>query len=204
MELNEEKLMKEIVSISNISELSAIQNKINELRKSLDDSLKNLSKKAIIDFISTINLLPPKWKDQEISDIANDLINFYSKENINELLAKRFTIITNPLLKFLIDIDKVFPKEKEHLILYFKIILLSQNKEILINYIKSISVLNIQEIEKEISNLNFHNPFSIIFLHELFRVIFDEKNKNINAMDTINNNIKDIQIFRCRQCFDLL
>lgn len=79
------------------------------------------------------------------------------------------------MLKYLIEIDDIFTKEKELVKLSFKIILLTQDKKMIIYYIKDLLFPNIKDIENEIYNLNFNNPFSIIFIHELFKIIFPKK-----------------------------
>ena len=204
MELKVENLYKEIFLVSNESELSQIRVKLNELEKTLDDSPNNLIKKSIIDFMLAINPLLPEWKEQEKIDISKDLISLYYEKDINKLIEKKFELIKNPLLKYLIEIDEVLPKEKDNIKLCLKLILLSQNKEIILNYIKNLSSasIDINYIEKEISNLNFKNPFAIIFIHNIIKIICNMKKENIK--DIIDENMKDLQIFRCSKCFDLL
>ena len=46
----------------------------------------------------------------------------------------------------------------------------------LIKYLKNMSEINLEDVEKEIFNMNFNNPFSIIFIHELLKVLFNENN----------------------------
>ena len=209
MESESKTLLKEVISVSSISELTQIQTKLEELKKtlSLNESHQSLIKIAIIDFLIKINPLSEEWKEEELSEIAHDLANIYSNNNINELIIKRFDKITNPYLKFLIEIDSAFPKDKENTKLCVKIILLSRNKELIINNIKNLVSLSINDakfIEDEISNLNFNNHFSIVFIHELFKILFNERKGKLNLVEQINENIKRIQIFRCSQCFDLL
>ena len=209
MESECETLLKEIISVSNISELTQIQTKLEELKKalSLNESHQNLIKIAIIDFLIKINPLSNEWKEKEISEIAHDLVSIYFNNNMNELIIKRFDKIKNPFLKFLIEINIAFQKDKENIKLCLKIILLSRNKELIISYMKnliSLSISDIQYIENEISNLNFNNPFSIIFIHELIKILFNEKKDKLNFIEEVNENIKNVQIFRCSQCFDLL
>lgn len=204
MEAQIKSLLKEIISLSNDSKLTEIISKLNEFKKSLNDSQDNLIKAAIIDFFISINPLLPKWKENGISEIANNFIKFYCGGDIDELIDKEFKNIKNPLLKFLISIDDVFPEEKMKIKICFKIILLTQRKEMLINYLRKLFSTNIKELEKEIFKINFNNPFSIIFIHETLKVIFMEKNNEVDIVDTINKKIKNIQIFRCCKCFDLL
>ena len=85
---------------------------------------------------------------------------------IGESIEKIFKNIKNPLLNFLIsfDDDNTFPKEKIELKFCFKLILITQRKELLINYLRKFcSIANITELEKQIFKLNF-NPFFIIFI----------------------------------------
>ena len=73
------------------------------------------------------------------------------------------------MLKFLISFEDIFPKDKDYIKLCFLIILLTQNKELLIKYIKSFFSIDIKEIEQEIFSLNYNNPFSIIYTHTLLK-----------------------------------
>ena len=66
------------------------------------------------------------------------------------------------------------------------------------------SEINLEDEEKEIFNINFNNPFLIIFIHKLLKVLFNENNSQIKILETMINNMKNIQIFRSSQCFDLL
>ena len=204
MEVKISNPLKEIIYDKKISSLSQLQQKLNELEKSLNDSPGNLIKKAIIDFTQIINPFSQKWKEQEIGSIANDFIDCFCENKINESIEKKIIKIKNPFTRFLIEIDEDFPKDKGNIKLGLKIILLSHNKEILIKYLKEMSKMNLEDIEKEIFNLNFNNPFSIIFIHELLKVLFKESKSQTKTLETIINNMKDIQIFRCNQCFDLL
>ena len=74
------------------------------------------------------------------------------------------------MLRFLISFEDIFPKDKIYIKLYFLIILLTQNKELLIQYIKSFFSIDTKEIEQEIFNLNYNNPFSIIYIHTLLKI----------------------------------
>lgn len=198
------KILEETTLISNEQELSEMTKKLNELKKSLDDSPINLIKKAIIEYLLIINPLSEKWKEEEIIDISNYLIGLFCEDKIETIIKKGITnYIKNPLLKYLIEIDSIFPEKKEYIKLCFQIILLSHNKELLIKYIKYFSLNNIDNIEKEILKLNYKNPFSIIFIHKLLMVLFSEENSDSNILDKIINSLKDIQIFRCSNCFDL-
>ena len=143
MELKEENLYKEIFLVSNESELSQIRVKLNELKKLLADSSNNLIKKSIIDFMLAINPLSPEWKDQEKIDISKDIISLYYQTDINKLIEKRLDLIKNPLLRYLIEIGETLPKEKDDIKLCLKLILLSQNKEIILNYINNLSSISI-------------------------------------------------------------
>ena len=73
------------------------------------------------------------------------------------------------MLKLLISFEEIFSKEKDYTKLCFQIILLTQNKELLIQYIKSFFSIDIKEIEQEIFSLNYNNPFSIIYIHTLLK-----------------------------------
>ena len=100
---------------------------------------------------------------QEIASIAKDFIDSFCENKINESIEQKIIKIKNPFTRFLIEIDEYFPKDKGNIKLGLKIILLSHNKEILIKYLKEMSKMNLEDIEKEIFNLNDNNPFSIIF-----------------------------------------
>ena len=108
------------------------------------------------------------------------------------------------MLKFLISIDSAFPNEKEKLKLSFKIILLTQKKELFISYLRKFYSTDINDLENEIFKLNLSNPFSIMFIHKTLKYIFKEKKESKGILISINHEIKNIQIFRCFKCFDLL
>ena len=195
--------LEEIIFGNNKSGLSEMQTQLNELKKTIIDEPEYIVKNAIIDFFLIINPFSIKW-EEELKDISNYFIKYYSGMIKAEKMKFIFIGLKNPLLKFLIQIDDFFPKEKEEVKLAFKIILLTQDKKTIINYIKSYLISSKEEIENEINKINFNNPFAIIFMHSLFNVIFSKKNKTKNILDKINNKMKKVQTFRCNQCFDLL
>ena len=197
-------LLRQTTLLSDDSKLKETISKLNEFKNSFNDSQDNLIKAAIIEFFISVNPLLSKWKENYIPEIANNLIKFYCKRDINKLSEETINNIKNPLLKFLISIDECFPEEKNKLKICFKIVLLTQNKGLLINYLRKFHSNNIKELENEIFKLNFNNLFSIIFIHETLKAIFIEKNDEEKIVDTINKKIKNIQVFRCGKCFDLL
>ena len=207
MDIDIQNLLKKITQSSNESNIKEIVVKLNEYKNTLNDSQDNLIKAAIIDFFISINPLSSKWEENDIPNIAQNLLEFNYECEIGGAMEKIFKNIKNPLLNFLIsfDDDNAFPEEKIKLKFCFKLILITQRKELLINYLRKFcSTVNIKDLEEEIFKLNFSNPFSIIFIHETLKYIFTEKNDKNNIVDMINQKIKFIQIFRCRQCFDLL
>ena len=62
MEVKIRNPLKEIIYDTKTSSLSQMQQKLNELANSLNDSPNNLIKKAIIDFTQLINPFSQKWK----------------------------------------------------------------------------------------------------------------------------------------------
>jgi len=197
-------LLRQITHLSDDTKLKEIISKLNELKRSFNDSQDDLIKAAIIEFFTSTNPLLPIWKENDIPEITNNFIKSYDESVKNKLTEEAIKNIKNPLLKFLISIDEFFPAEKNVLKLCFKIILLTQNKETLINYLRKFFSTNIKDLENEILKLNFNNPFSIMFIHEALKSIFIEKNGEEKIVDIINKKIKNIQIFRCGKCFDLL
>ena len=198
--------LKALIFISNESELKEIREKLEKLKNSFDNAPHNLIKRTIIDYLLTINPLSEKCQEKEIIKISNFLIDIYCENKIEELEEKGFYIIEDPLLKFFIKIEDIFPEEKRYMKVCFQIVLLSQNRELLTKYIKYFYNGEINEIEKEINNLNFSNPFSIVFIHIILEVLFNYNKEydNENPLDLIRCKKKDIQIFRCNKCFDLL
>ena len=196
--------LKEIVLDNNKLGLSVMQAQLNEFRKTITNEDDYIIKNAIIDFFLIVNPFSNKWKEEEMINISNYFFKYYSGMIGSDKLKYIFFGLKNPLLKFLIQIDDIFPIEKEQIKLAFKIILLTQDNKMIINYIKSYLLSDIEDIENEINNINFNNPFAIIFMHSLFNLIFSKKSKTRNILDKINNKMKKIQTFRCNKCFDLL
>ena len=78
------------------------------------------------------------------------------------------------MLKYLIDIPKIF-ENKKYLECRFKLTLLSQNNSNFIYNIKNLLDFNDEKalkiIEKNVSNIDYSNPFLIIYLHEIINNI---------------------------------
>ncbi len=53
-------------------------------------------------------------------------------------------------------------------------------------------------------NLNLKNPYSIFYFHELIKNLVNRKDNKEKILDIVSGNIKNIQIFRCNKCFDIL
>ena len=190
-------LLKKITSLSDESSLKEVIKQLKEFKP--DEPIQT----SIIDFFTFINPLSSLWKVNDIPNFANNLIVFYDEREINKLI-NIFESIKNPLLKFLISIDSAFPNEKEKLKVSFKIILLTQKKELFISYLRKFYSTDINDLENEIFKLNLSNPFSIMFIHKTLKYIFKEKKESKGILISINHEIKNIQIFRCFKCFDLL
>ena len=209
MKNEKENPLLKIIAISNRSELVEIEKELIEIKVNLDNSSDNLLKKALIDYFRIINPLSLYWKESEISSFSKEIAMYYTKNNIEILLEKRIDMLKNPLLKYLIEIDEYFLKEKEKSkCCCLKLIFLTQNIEIISDYIKQLlscdKLIEYNDIELEILNLNLNNPFSIIYLHELIKALVNRKDNKESIRDIIKDNIKNIQIFRCNKCFDIL
>ena len=209
MKNEKENPLLSILSCSKSSQLVEIEKKLLEIKRNLDNSSNNLLKKALIDYFRIINPLSSLWKENEIFSFSTIIILYYSENNIVECLEKAIDIIKEPLLKYLIEIDEFYPKEivKEKAKCYsLKLILLTQNIEIICDYIKQLFDCDNEynDIKKEIQNLNLKNHYSIFYLRELIKALINRKDKKENILNIVNDNIKKIQIFRCNKCFDIL
>lgn len=78
---------------------------------------------------------------QEIASIAKDFIDSFCENKINESIEQKIKKIKNRFMRFLIEIDEAFLKDKENIKSSLKIILLSHNKEILIKYLKIFKII---------------------------------------------------------------
>ena len=182
---------------------SLIQERLNEQKKEIINSDSFFIKNAILNYFSIINPLSPRWKEQELFDVSEYFVQAYDG-NVNiKKLNYVFLKIKDINLKFLVDIENIFPENKKDIKIFFRIILLTKDIQMLKNSIKDIYGDCIKDIENDINNLNFENPFSIIFIHELLKALIEKKNNDEKILPKIINNIKKIQIFRCCKCFDL-
>ena len=98
MEVKIRSPLKEIIYYTKTSSLSQMQQKLNELAKSLNDSPNNLIKKAIIDFTQIINPFSQKWKEQEMASIPKDFIDSFCENKINESIEQKIKKIKNPFM----------------------------------------------------------------------------------------------------------
>ena len=209
MKNEKENPLLQIISISKQSDFAEIEKKLLDIKMRLDNSANNLLKKALIDYFRILNPLSSQWKESEIISFSNKIANFYHENNICELLKKSIEMIKEPLLKYLIEIDEYFPKEKENAkCCCLKIILLTQYNGIICDYINQLfavdELIEFNDIKKDIMNLNLKNPYSIFYLHELIKNLVYRKDNKEKILDIVSGNIKNIQIFRCKKCFDIL
>lgn len=57
---------------------------------------------------------------------------------------------------------------------------------------------------KNVSNIDYSNPFSIIYLHEIINNIANIDIEINNVLEVIDENLKDLKSIRCDKCFNLL
>ena len=149
--------------------------------------------------------------EAEIKNLLEEIILVSDESILSNMISKlkelKESLKDSPNCLIKNSIIDIFPEDNKEIKTCFKIILLTQSKELIIEYIRSIFNIKINEIENEICNLNLNNHFSITYIHELLKIFIDAKKENIkkiNYIDEINEKIKNIQIFRCSKCFDLL
>ena len=57
---------------------------------------------------------------------------------------------------------------------------------------------------KNVSNIDYSNPFSITYLHEIINNIANIDIEINNVLEVIDENLKDLKSIRCDKCFNLL
>ena len=95
MEKEIQNSLKTITESSNESSTKEIVFKLNEYKKTLNDSQDDLIKVAIIDFFISINALSSKLKENDILNITQNLLEFDYEGEIGESIEKVFKNIKN-------------------------------------------------------------------------------------------------------------
>ena len=175
----ERNIIQKLIKVRNDLEKESLLNEIKEEKERLK-SLKNgdsLIGQAIIDFFEVYIPLNPEWKNKNICYFSTELISFYdNKENIaSDLLKSMETKFTNPsAYKILISFEQKIKKEKAGLECFFKLILLTKNKEKILYEIKNYLFINDENsvLHKTFLAIIFYKSkfIILIFLQKIFQL----------------------------------
>ena len=210
----ERNIIQKLINVRNDLEKESLLNEIKEEKETLK-SLKNgdsLIRQAIIDFFEVYNPLNPEWKNKNICDFSTELISFYdNKENIaSEILNTMETKFTNPsAYKILLSFEQKIKIEKADLECFFKLILLTKNKEKILYEIKNYFSLKDENFENKFNKIDLESPYAHVLLRNLIEnLIIEEKKLDKQSIEKIYKNqvakIKGYYNFLCPKCLQFL
>ena len=148
-----------------IQKKTIIEN-LNKIKNELDNTEDGIVRRNILDYI--ISYFSFLRKNEQLKEFTKNIAHCFNNNNSIVYVLIRFEEINDLLLKYFIDIPKIF-ENKKYLECCFKLTLLSQNNNNFIYNIKNLLDFNDEKalkiIEKNVSIIDYSNPFSIIYLH---------------------------------------
>ena len=183
--------------------------KINKLKeKYLSSEVKeDLAKYAIISFILEYNTFNRIWNNKSHKKLAKELIKNYNKNDIinNSLKAINKTIIEPSPFRAIISFRKIISKDKSHLELYFKLMMLNQNIKHIIFGIKKLLNIQDESIFLQLEELDLRNPYAIILTRDIVNDLI-LKDSNLDSKNILENAIQNINnyLFHCPKCKEIL
>ena len=202
--------MKALITSQNKQEE---ENLIIQLNKEKDKLLKSKNKEsiarsAVINYVVKYNHTVTIYKVKNENNFIEGLINSFLKENMIELsLNKISDIFKDPSpLRIMISFGKKISQDKKYLELYFKLILLKQNIQEILNGIKILLGIDNNEINNQMNKLNLENPYAILLLRDLIDelIIRDIKQEDKIVFKNVLNNLKNNYLFHCPKCSEIL
>lgn len=202
--------MKAFISTKNKNDKDNLYEKLQITKTNLTKSNipENIVRAAIINYIINYANIISLSKDKDASELLNEFIEFFPKKNVIEkslnVLNKKF-IKPSPLAA-LISFRKEINKEKNYLEFYFKVMILLQNiNDIIEGIIDLLSIKN-NIIKETLQKLNFQNPYAVLLIRDLINemIVMPNEIEVENVLKEVINNIKCYYPFYCPNCFEIL
>ena len=200
--------INKFISSKNKNDKAKLYEKLEVAKKKLIQSTipENLARSAIINYIinyQKINLLS---KIESAKKLADDFINYFPKKDVIEIsldsLSEKFK---DDSLSLIISFGKKINKGKNHLEFFFKVLLLLQNINEIIEGINNQLDTKNDSIKEVLENLNFQNPYAVLLIRDLINELI-LKQSDIKVEDTLQNikeNIKMYYPFYCPDCLEI-
>ena len=202
--------MRTLISSVDKKTIKNISVKLIKFKEKLmeTDISSNIARGAIILLVLNYKTNSPIFKIKKVKDLLNELIDNFSK---NDIIQKSLKDINDKFkepspIRTMISFRKKIKQEKEYLELYFKIMMINQNSDFIIEGINSLLGINNENILNLIRSANFKNPYSILVVRELLNELllienqFDEK----ILLETVLNDFKNHYIIHCPNCLGIL
>ena len=200
--------INEFISSKNKNDKAKLYEKLEVAKKKLIQSTipENLARSAIINYIINYQKINFLSKKECAKKLADDFINYFPKKDVIEIsldsLSKKFK---DDSLSLIISFGKKINKEKNHLEFFFKVLLLLQNINEIIEGINSQLDTKNDSIKEVLENLNFQNPYAVLLIRDLINELI-LKQSDIKVEDTLQNikeNIKMYYPFYCPDCLEI-
>ena len=202
-------ILSKLLSLDKEEEKQNLIKKMNEMKeKYLKTKIpENIARAAIISFVMEYNPFHSLWKNINIRQLSQKLVNCFKEKKVIDL---SISAIDNSFkepspFRTMISFEKKINKEKKHLECYFKLIMIKQNIQEIIEGINNLIGIN-KKIENQLKKLNFQNPYSIIFIRDLlYGLIVNENEKDFEKiLKKVKENMKEYYIFHCQNCLEIL
>ena len=202
--------LKVYVTTKNEKEKNKLHKKLEIAKKNLIKSANpaNFTRSAIIDYITKYSEIDSLSKNKNAKELVDEFIESFSNKNV---LDKSLFILNNKFqepspFKTMLSFRNDINKEKQYLEFYFKVLLLLQNIENIIEGLNTQLGIKSKVVKKLLFKLSFQNPYSVILLRDLINeIILKQDNIEIEiVLNDIINNLKEYYLFHCPICFGLL
>ena len=202
--------MRTLISSVDKKIIKDISLKLIKLKEKLMETniSSNIARGAIILFILNYKTNSPIFKTKKVKDLVKELIDNFS---MNDVIQKSLKDINDKFkepspFRTMISFRKKIKQEKGYLEFYFKIMMIIQNIDYIIEGINPLLLINNENILNLLRSANFKNPYSILVVRELLNELllienqFDEK----ILLETVLNDLKNHYIFHCPNCLGIL
>ena len=198
--------MEALTKTQHKEKIEELSNKLTEDKENLlkSNKIENIIRSSILSFV----LQNFSSKDSRMKKLTKELIDAFSQKNLIELTLNILKKIPEDLkyFKAMIEFKKDINKENQYLEIYFKILILAQNINDLIEGIKVLMNIKNDKIEKLLSNLDFQNPYAIILIRDFIYELITVQNKSEweIVLNNIINDLKKYFFFHCPKCLGML
>ena len=158
--------MEAFISIKNIKDKDKLYEKLEVSKNNLKQSAipENLVRSAIINYIINSSKSSFLSKDKEAKELANEFIQYFPKKDVIELsldsLNKQFKKASPSVI--IVSFKKEINKERNYLEFYFKILILLQNINDIIEVINNPLGIKNNYFKELLEKLNFQNPYAVL------------------------------------------